>query len=321
MLEEYRNKIILGDCLEVMKQLPDKCVDLVLTDPPYYSVVNDEWDNQWKSIKEFQSWCELVAIQLHRILKDNGSFYWFCDDKMQAYCQVILDKYFKLLNCLVWVKPNAMTIKGARSVFNCYAPVTERILFYEKGHVPTGLEAIKKIMPNSFAEYLKSELIRAFGDVATIRRFVVNQLKMDSAMVNRWFEGDCLISSERYYFIREYLGKDYLSKEYEDLRREYEDLRRVWNNEVGQTDVITMPINSDYGRFHPTQKPEQLIKRLLLQSSKKGMVVIDPFSGSGTTALACHDLGLDFICIEKDPDYHKASVERLEQHKRQLRLL
>ena len=68
---------------------------------------------------------------------------------------------------------------------------------------------------------------------------------------------------------------------------------------------------------HPTQKPLKLIKRLLNGHSG---IVLDCFSGSGTTALACHDLGLDFICIEKDPDYHAASVKRLEAHQRQLKL-
>jgi site-specific DNA-methyltransferase (adenine-specific) len=72
--------------------------------------------------------------------------------------------------------------------------------------------------------------------------------------------------------------------------------------------------------FHPTQKPVKLFKRILQDNIEKG-IVLDCFSGSGTTALACHDLGLDFICVEKDEDYYKASVERLEQHKRQLKLI
>ncbi len=74
-------------------------------------------------------------------------------------------------------------------------------------------------------------------------------------------------------------------------------------------------------RIHPTQKPRQLFMMILERYAKPGQVVLDPFSGSGTTALACHDLGLDFICIEKDPDYHAASVARLEKHQRQLKLL
>lgn len=47
------------------------------------------------------------------------------------------------------------------------------------------------------------------------------------------------------------------------------------------------------------------------------MVIFDPFSGSGTTAIACHKLGLDFICVERDPDYHAASVARLAKERAQ----
>lgn len=77
--------------------------------------------------------------------------------------------------------------------------------------------------------------------------------------------------------------------------------------------------SNDTKELHPTQKPTELFKKCLNDFIKKG-IVLDCFSGSGTTALACHDLGLDFICIEKDEDYHAASVKRLEEHKRQGRL-
>ena len=72
--------------------------------------------------------------------------------------------------------------------------------------------------------------------------------------------------------------------------------------------------------IHPTQKPLRLFKWCLQQSKLEKGIVLDCFSGSGTTALACHDLGLDFICIEKDPDYHAASVKRLEEHQKQGKL-
>ena len=71
--------------------------------------------------------------------------------------------------------------------------------------------------------------------------------------------------------------------------------------------------------IHPTQKPLRLFKWCLEHSETNG-IVLDCFSGSGTTALACHDLGLDFICVEKDSDYHAASVKRLEEHRRQGKL-
>ena len=71
------------------------------------------------------------------------------------------------------------------------------------------------------------------------------------------------------------------------------------------------------GKIHPTQKPLKLIEWCLLKGSKENDLVLDCFSGSGTTAVACHNLKRRFICIEKDPDYWRLSCERSEQAQRQ----
>ena len=73
-------------------------------------------------------------------------------------------------------------------------------------------------------------------------------------------------------------------------------------------------------REHPTQKPLKLFQNILSDYSKEGELVLDCFSGSGTTAIACHNLNRNFICIEKDVDYYNASVERLNNAKAQLKL-
>ena len=161
MIEQFENKIINADCLDILKKLPDKSVDCILTDPPYYKIVKNDWDNQWKDIYEFQAWVGELGKEFNRVLKDNGSFYWFGDDKTIAYCQVELDKYFRLLNSIVWRKSGLQTMKGAETVFRSYAPITERCLFYDKGEDKTGLEMVKEIMPNPFADYLKTEFERA----------------------------------------------------------------------------------------------------------------------------------------------------------------
>lgn len=73
-------------------------------------------------------------------------------------------------------------------------------------------------------------------------------------------------------------------------------------------------------KIHPTQKPLQLFEWCLETFTSKDDLILDCFSGSGTTAVACHNLKRRFICIEKDPDYWKASVERLERVQAQLTL-
>lgn len=76
----------------------------------------------------------------------------------------------------------------------------------------------------------------------------------------------------------------------------------------------------DPTRFHPTQKPVALIARQIEEYTEPGALILDPFSGSGTTAVACHNLSRRFICIEKEPAYHAASVARLKEHQKQLLL-
>jgi site-specific DNA-methyltransferase (adenine-specific) len=63
-------------------------------------------------------------------------------------------------------------------------------------------------------------------------------------------------------------------------------------------------------RYHPTQKPVALFVWCLLNYSKPGDLIIDPFSGSGTTALACHKTGRRFICIDKEPEYIEIAKKR-----------
>lgn len=71
---------------------------------------------------------------------------------------------------------------------------------------------------------------------------------------------------------------------------------------------------------HPNEKKVSIITRILSNITKENDLVLDCFSGSGTTAVACHRLKRRFICIEKDKNYYEASVKRLEDEKRQLQL-
>lgn len=66
------------------------------------------------------------------------------------------------------------------------------------------------------------------------------------------------------------------------------------------------------GRYHPTQKPEKVIKHLISMHSEKGDVVLDPFSGSGTLGVCCIEMERDYIQIEKEEEYYKASLQREE---------
>ena len=76
--------------------------------------------------------------------------------------------------------------------------------------------------------------------------------------------------------------------------------------------------NKNGGRFHPTQKPVKLYEWLLMNYAKEGDKILDTHLGSGSIALACHNLGFSLTACELDKDYYKASLKRLKQHQAQL---
>lgn len=74
------------------------------------------------------------------------------------------------------------------------------------------------------------------------------------------------------------------------------------------------------GKIHPTQKPVKLYKRILKEFALAGDKILDTHLGSGSIAIACYDMGLDFVGCEIDKDYFSAAAKRYEQVKSQLKL-
>ena len=85
------------DALELLQSLGDKTVDLILTDPPYYKLLNIDWDKQWKTKDDYLNWLENIIKECQRVLKDNGSFYMFCSAEMSWYVEGLIRKYFNVL--------------------------------------------------------------------------------------------------------------------------------------------------------------------------------------------------------------------------------
>ena len=73
-------------------------------------------------------------------------------------------------------------------------------------------------------------------------------------------------------------------------------------------------------RIHPTQKPVKLYEWLLINYAKEGDKILDTHLGSGSIAIASHNLGFDLTACELDKDYYEAAMKRIEQHKRQIRM-
>jgi len=88
----------------------------------------------------------------------------------------------------------------------------------------------------------------------------------------------------------------------------------IWNG------MIQHDMKNKEHRIHPTQKPVQLYKWLLKNYANEGDKILDTHLGSGSIAIACHDLGFDLTACELDTDYYNAAMKRIEDHKKQLTL-
>lgn len=95
-------KLYKGDCLELLKDIPDKSIDLVLTDPPY-NIKKADWDN----IPDYINWCGKWLLECQRVLKDNGTLYFFHNDMVQI-AQLMefirLNTDFKFNSFCIWDK-------------------------------------------------------------------------------------------------------------------------------------------------------------------------------------------------------------------------
>jgi DNA modification methylase len=107
---------------------------------------------------------------------------------------------------------------------------------------------------------------------------------------------------------------------YGEIRQRFDDEKSdgfVYNGGL-ESDLLRYDVPSD--RFHPTQKPVSLIRRLVLTYTNEGDTVLDNCSGSGTTAIACIKEKRHFIGFEKNETYWKKSVERVKNEQQQLTL-
>ena len=299
--------------------LPDGSVNLIIADPPYFEVRGD-FDFVWDSFDDYLKDVEKWAIECKRLLAENGTLFWYGDAKRIAYAQIIFDKYFNLVNSLVWenTNPHKQQIrfsKGLRS----FAPITERILMYSNEVNQTGLERIKldvnnfQTLRNHFKEMhewvdvSKRELIQRIGQRVD-HCFRYNSTQWDLPTLETFNELIQQFKINQWDSFREY---EDLRREYEDLRREYEDLRRPFDNFNNFGDVIHLP-NYDGGKYkHPTIKPEALTRALILTCSKENDLILVPFAGSGTECVVSKKENREFIGFEIDEKYHAVAMQRL----------
>ena len=243
--------VVLGDCLEELKKLPDRSVDLVFADPPYnlqlggellrpdnskVDAVDDDWD-RFESFEAYDAFTKAWLAECRRVLKDDGAL-WVIGSYHNIFRvgATLQDLGFWILNDIVWRKSNPMPNFKGTSFTNAH----ETLIWATKSR-----------------------------------------------------------GGKRYTF-------NY-------------DAMKMANDELQMRSDWTLPLCTGEERLkdetgakaHPTQKPEALLHRLILASTKPGDVILDPFFGTGTTGAAAKRLGRKFIGIEREEAYAKLAKERI----------
>lgn len=297
------------DNREGLTLLSEKSVNLIIADPPYFEV-KGEFDFVWESFDEYLNFMEDQAKLYKRVLADNGTIYVYGMDRKIAYVQTIFDKYFSLYSTLVWEKPSIANEWETRRTFPERGQ--ERILMYGNEEIETGLELVleEHIKPqHPFAKYLREEFQRAGVTNKEISKLFPSVSGGLTGCVSNWLNGDNVITEEQYNKVRDFLNGEYLRKEYEDLRKEYELNRRPFNNYLGLTDILKFP--RVYNGSHPTQKPDDLTRALILTSSRVGDVVCVPFAGSGTECAMAAKEKRVFVGFETNLDHVMTARKRV----------
>ena len=250
-LKSIKDKIVLGDCIEVLNQMPEESVDLIFADPPYnlqlagellrpnnskVMGVDNDWD-QFNSFKDYDEFSKKWLKACQRVLKQTGSL-WVIGSYHNIFRigSVLQDLGFWILNDIIWRKTNPMPNFRGRRFTNAH------------------------------------ETLIWCGKNSSAKRYTFNYDSMKSLNEGLQMRSDWLLP----------------------LCTGGERLKRNGH------------------KAHPTQKPESLISRVILSTSKPGDLIVDPFSGSGTTAAVAKRFSRQFIGIEQSKEYVEISRQRLQ---------
>jgi len=243
------NRIICGDCIEVLSKTREPFADLIFADPPFN--IGYKYDKYYDKVKSknYIAWTKDWMTACKRVLKPHGSFYIAIGDEYAANVKIIADKLGLFMrNWIIW-------------------------------HY-------------TFGQQTKNKFARAHTHI--------------------------------FYFVNDknnFTFNDHATRVISDRQKKYQDKRA--NPEGKMPDDVWDEFSRVCGTFkerqgwHPCQMPESLLTRITAVSSNPGDCVLDPFSGSGTTAAVAYQLGRNYVGVEISQNYVENTEKRLAELKKQ----
>jgi len=296
-----KNIFILGDSVAELKKMPSRSVDLIILDPPYWKVISEKWDYQWRTKSDYAKWAEEWINEVGRVVKLSGSVFIF------GYLRNLIYLYPMFGEAGFEFKQEIIVDKGKRSLggratkgYKSFPNVTETIWHFHFDSKPY----IKK-----FLKKRQKEL-----GLSSLQINTALGVKINGGGVWSLYTGNNILAQvptkEMWRRLEQVL----------DFKMPYENIGKVFNIELGVTNVWTDIDFYKEKRIHSTQKPVKLIERLIKATTNEGATVLDPFAGSGATCIACLNSNRSYYAVELDEDYFKKATTRISNHKPVLKL-
>ena len=264
-------QLLWGDNLTILQQIPDNIADMVYIDPPFFSNKDYKTYNKtdgslsafsdtWKGgLTDYLQWLHTRIKEVYRCLKPDATLFLHCDWHADAYIRTqILDPIFGTKQLL-----NVIALcynMGGRSS-NCFARKKDTIFWYAKGKQWTFCADAIKIPMDSGTKSFGGKLLT----------------DADGRVYREVFGSKNSKGEKRYY--RYYLDEGKVPEDW-------------W------IDINSLQASHSERCDYPTQKPEALLERIILASTQKGAVIIDPFVGSGTSVVVAERWQRQWIGID-----------------------
>jgi len=323
------NIIYCGDNLEVLsKYIPEESVDLVYIDPPFntsrqYEVFWGEaqerraFEDRFGDVMTYLDWMRPRLRELYRVLKPTGGFYFHCDWHASHYVKVELDRVFgfdNFRNEIVWRRSQTRS-----SISKIYKRSHDIILFYAKSSKYNFSMQYKELSETSIKLYNKLD---EKGYYRLVPLVVSGKRNGETGQIWKGIDPNKFGKNGSHWVTKPSNLDEYERQELivwpakvgglPQLKYYLEDNKGVPLTDLWDDIELIQP-SSDESLGYPTQKPLDLLERIVKTSSKDNEIVLDAFCGCGTTLEAATKLKRRWIGIDFSPTACRIMAERLEK--------
>ena len=270
------NKIVLGDCLDLMSNVKDESVDLIYMDPPFYTQtvqkLSDKqgkqysFDDSWATIEDYVEYIRLRFKECRRVLKDTGSIFVHCDRNASHYLKIALDKVFgegSFQSEIVWSYKRWSNSK--KGLLNNH----QIIFFYSKT-----------------ANFKFNTMYTDYSETTNVDQILQDRVRDENGKSKYKTDsnGDVVMGQAK---------------------------KGVPLSDVWEIPYLNPKAKERVG--YPTQKPIILLEQIIKLVTDEGDLVLDPFAGSGTTLVAANMLNRNYLGFDISKDAVDLTNSRLDE--------